>query len=348
MARGHMTRWLAVCVTLTWAASTAWGQVDVDVQVEDQAQQEEQQEVQQQPQQPDRAQQRLQRSANVHRASELIGTEVKNAQGEDLGEIHDLVVGMRSGRVRYAALSFGGFAGLGEKLFAIPFQGLQMATGEDDERHYVLNIPMEQFENAQGFEENNWPDLASPQWAAQIEGRYQIQARRDGQQRREQRQADRQQRQADEATDQAEPTRQSDQAAQGQRRGRQGDVGIRLSKVRGMNVRNDSNQEIGEIEDLVIDGQRGRVRYAALAFGQTLGLGGKLFAIPWNRLQLGQQDEEYHLVLNVSQQELESAQGFDRDAWPNTADAQWQQQIERNFPSQRRQRQVEQPERSDQ
>jgi sporulation protein YlmC with PRC-barrel domain len=339
-----MTRWLAVCVTLTWAASTAWGQVDVDVQVERQdAQQEEQQEVQQQQrQQPDRADQRLERSRNVHRASELIGMEVKNAQGEDLGKIHDLVVGMRSGRVRYAALSFGGFAGLGEKLFAIPFQGLQLATGEDDEKHFVLNIPMEQFENAQGFEENNWPDLANPQWVAQIEGRYQIQARtprRDGQQR-----------QTDEETaDQADPARQPDQAAQGQRRGRQGrDVGIRVSKVRGMNVRNTSNQEVGEVEDIVIDGQRGRVRYAALAFGQTLGLGGKLFAIPWNRFQLGQQDEEYHLVLNVSQQELESAQGFDKDAWPNTADPQWQQQTDRNFPRQRQQRQADRPERSDQ
>ena len=60
------------------------------------------------------------KSTREMRASKLIGSEVKNAQGENLGEIKDLVIDVNHGRVHYAILSFGGFLGMGDKLFAFP------------------------------------------------------------------------------------------------------------------------------------------------------------------------------------------------------------------------------------
>src|SRR5262245_21409012 len=56
----------------------------------------------------------------VVRASEIIGTSVKNKAEEDLGSINDLVIDPVDGQIAYAAVSMGGFLGVGDKLFAVP------------------------------------------------------------------------------------------------------------------------------------------------------------------------------------------------------------------------------------
>jgi hypothetical protein len=56
-------------------------------------------------------------------ASTIEGTPVQNQAGEDLGEINELMIDLEKGRIAYAVLSFGGFLGLGDKLFALPLGG---------------------------------------------------------------------------------------------------------------------------------------------------------------------------------------------------------------------------------
>jgi sporulation protein YlmC with PRC-barrel domain len=93
------------------------------------------------------------------RASKLIGTDVKNGAGEDLGEIEDLVIDLRNGRVRYAAVSFGGFLGLGDKLFAVPYNSLKLVENNGSQ-HYVLNVEKARLKNAPGFDKDKWPTAA--------------------------------------------------------------------------------------------------------------------------------------------------------------------------------------------
>ncbi|MBZ0303832.1 MAG: PRC-barrel domain-containing protein, partial [Anaerolineae bacterium] len=57
-------------------------------------------------------------------ATTLIGDGVKNSAGEDLGKLTEIMLDVESGRVAYAVLSFGGVLGLGNKLFAIPWEAL--------------------------------------------------------------------------------------------------------------------------------------------------------------------------------------------------------------------------------
>ena len=71
------------------------------------------------------------------RASNLIGSEVRNAQGENLGEIKDLIVDVNNDRVYYAVLSFGGVLGFGDKLFAYP---VRMFTQAEHGDKLVLNV----------------------------------------------------------------------------------------------------------------------------------------------------------------------------------------------------------------
>jgi hypothetical protein len=79
--------------------------------------------------------------------------------------------------------------------------------------------------------------------------------------------------------------------------------------------------DIGKIHELMIDMSYGRVAYAVLQFGGVMGLGDKLFAIPWEAFSAGDDSDEY--VLNVDKEVLKDAKGFDKDDWPKTADYRW-------------------------
>jgi sporulation protein YlmC with PRC-barrel domain len=102
-------------------------------------------------------------------ADTLEGDDVVNAQGEDLGEIKEIMIDVPSGRVAYAVLSFGGVLGLGDKLFAIPWHALQL----DPENHrFVLDVDKERLKNAPGFDKDHWPSMADQRWATDIHSYY--------------------------------------------------------------------------------------------------------------------------------------------------------------------------------
>src|SRR6266545_4609381 len=66
------------------------------------------------------------RYRRVMGASTLTGDSVRNPAGEDLGKIEEIMIDVPTGRVAYAVLSFGGFLGLGDKLFAVPWGNLTL------------------------------------------------------------------------------------------------------------------------------------------------------------------------------------------------------------------------------
>ena len=82
-------------------------------------------------------------------ASTIKGDKVVNTAGEDLGKIEELMIDVDDGRIAYAALSFGGFLGMGNKLFAIPWQALKLRLHEHT---FLLDIPKETLERAEGFD----------------------------------------------------------------------------------------------------------------------------------------------------------------------------------------------------
>jgi sporulation protein YlmC with PRC-barrel domain len=90
------------------------------------------------------------------RASALIGKAVENAKGENLGEIKDLIIDVNNERVFYAVLEFGGFLGMGEKLFAYPVQAFKY-TGDNMDK-LLLNVDEAKLKAAPGFARDKWPD----------------------------------------------------------------------------------------------------------------------------------------------------------------------------------------------
>jgi sporulation protein YlmC with PRC-barrel domain len=106
---------------------------------------------------------------NVLSASTISSDSVRNPQGDDLGKIEDLMIDMDQGCIAYVVLSFGGFLGLGDKLFAIPWQALQIAPHE---HKFVLDVPKERLESAPGFDKDNWPDAANWEWLRAVHSHY--------------------------------------------------------------------------------------------------------------------------------------------------------------------------------
>jgi sporulation protein YlmC with PRC-barrel domain len=86
----------------------------------------------------------------------------------------------------------------------------------------------------------------------------------------------------------------------------------------GSSVENAQGESLGTISDLMIDPIEGRITYAALSYGSVLGLGGKLFAVSWEDLELRPDGKTF--VLNVSPETLETSPGFDKTNWPQQPD----------------------------
>ena len=89
-----------------------------------------------------------------------------------------------------------------------------------------------------------------------------------------------------------------------------------VSTLKGHNIVNKAKEDLGKIEDLMIDLENDRIAYAVLSFGGLLGIGNKLFPIPWEALE----SNRYDYILKIDKFVLEKAEGFDEEAWNLTRD----------------------------
>jgi sporulation protein YlmC with PRC-barrel domain len=237
--------------------------------------------------QPDRfvADGRGWRRRAVLSAQSLIGDEVRNLENQMLGRIEDIMIDIPTGRVAYAVLSFGGIMGMGNKLFALPWQALRI-----DERRRQVNVDVDKtyLRQAPGFDKDNWPDMTDLSWSNRVHGFWM---------------------------------------------GRDGDVLHRrvmsAGSLAGDSVRNPAGEDLGTIEATMVDLADGRVVYAVLEFGGTLGFGTKFFAVPWRVLRLN--EDEKRFVLDADRERLEGLPGFDKDNWPDMADPAWTSRVEMQF-----------------
>jgi len=223
--------------------------------------------------------------------SALTGREIRNPQSDRMGQIEDIVIDAATGQIAYAVLSFGGFLGLGETWVVMPWGSLQTTDGG---KTFTLNMSEEQLKNAPNFDPNQWPDMEDRHWGDTIHAYY-------GQPpywgRRLPPTA------AHETTE--PPSFQL----------------LRSSQALRQEVMNTRGQHIGQIEDIVIDAALGDIAYGVLSFGGFLGLGEKWFAIPWGAFEPSSGFGA--MTLDVSEEALKKAPGFDKDQWPELANRRW-------------------------
>ncbi len=224
----------------------------------------------------------------LHKSKDIAGCNVKNPADENLGEIQELVLDPQTGSIEYAVISFGGFLGMGDKLFAVPWEVLQPAHDTEDmkDAHVVLNIDKERLKNSPGFPRNNWPDMASEEWDKEIREFY------------------REDLQKIEKTEPNMTVRP-----------------LKASDVRGCNVETSDGKKAGEIEELVIDPNQGRVAYVVLKEGGFLGFGTDHYAVPWEAFTFTVDKGNDHVCkLRVPQAKFEKAPAYKDDDWKKMSD----------------------------
>lgn len=248
----------------------------------------------------------------VVRAHDILGMNVRNAKGEKLGDVKDLMVDLsHPARVRYAALDYDGFLGVGDKLFAVPWEAMKLRHDADNDKRVFLELDVDKdsLKKAPGFDKKHWPNFADSHWADEVHKHYRMHPENAS---------------VDAEVEKAAVTN-PDHV----------DVAMlrRASKVEGIEVENGENQKIGKVEDLVINVNNGTVCYVALSFGGFLGVGEKLFAVPWDAVifEYRAKDNKDFLVFDVSKDSLSKAPGFDKNHWPNFGDLKWSAEVEKHY-----------------
>jgi sporulation protein YlmC with PRC-barrel domain len=105
---------------------------------------------------------------------------------------------------------------------------------------------------------------------------------------------------------------------------------LSASTLVGDKVTNVNGEDLGTVEEIMLDLARGRIAYVVLSFGRVNWMpNNKLFAVPWEALTVSFHDKK--VILDVSQETLKSAPGFDRDKWPDLGDFDWLATVYRSY-----------------
>jgi sporulation protein YlmC with PRC-barrel domain len=102
---------------------------------------------------------------------DVIGAKVVNLAGEDIGTIEEVMLDAGAARITYAIVSFGGFLGVGNKLFAVPWVSLNY---DGQNACFSMKADKELLKNAPGFDKDRWPNLSDPTRASEIYRYYDI------------------------------------------------------------------------------------------------------------------------------------------------------------------------------
>lgn len=102
---------------------------------------------------------------------------------------------------------------------------------------------------------------------------------------------------------------------------------LSASTISGTTVKNMARENIGKIQDLMINLATGEVVYAVLSFGGFMGIGDKYFAVPVEALNISTQDGDREITVDISKDRLENAPGFDKDNWPMEASPEFIQSV---------------------
>jgi sporulation protein YlmC with PRC-barrel domain len=229
------------------------------------------------------------------RISELVGYDVTNIYGENLGEIADFVID-ENGKTPYGVIELGGVLDMYEEWYFVPLQAM---TVDRYRTQVILSIDQGTLESIPGYEGGSIPGNGDPGWDAEIREFWRSWTM---------------------ASFPEEWFRASPAGSI------LGATAVLSSEIMDYDVRNPERKDIGKIEDIMLDLREARVAYNVLSFGGFLDIGEKLFAVPFKAMIVNPYGEE--VIFDVSRKTLQIAPGFDRADWPDTANPLWHEDVD--------------------
>ena len=111
----------------------------------------------------------LRAKGGIVESDDIVGCRVENPKGENLGKIESIMLDLSEGRVIYAVLSFGGFLGMGDKLFPVPVDALSFRANEKGKvERCIIDVDKETLKNAPGYDKDNLPSTADRSFASSV------------------------------------------------------------------------------------------------------------------------------------------------------------------------------------
>ncbi len=225
----------------------------------------------------------------LKRATRIMSARIVSPQGETLGRVHDIVLTPDLNGVSYLAVSRGGILGMGGTLHAIPWSAVSLGLNDT----YVAPITVGQLKQSRGFHPANWPSSAEGVWPAA-------------------------------SVDRGETPAYSARSAAYNEDVKQ----RRFTRIKGSDVKGADGKKIGDVYDLAIAMDSGRIAYTIVSTGGFAGLGLKYAAVPQNAITL---EPAMHVAhVNTDKATLQ-AHAFTSSRWPDLASPSYAQQLARAY-----------------
>jgi sporulation protein YlmC with PRC-barrel domain len=239
--------------------------------------------------------------ASRFRASQLIDGNITNAREQGLGSVQDIVLTSDNRTIAYVVIGFGGFLGMGEKFFAMPWRMIQVSRGDEAAKPRItLEVDQEVLKAAPGFDKNEWPDLASASWSRQVDDFYRTR------------------------TGNAVGTRTSSvirpTVGAGRDPNRETFHFRRVSQLLGMEVVDANRETLAKVDDLVLDVDRATIDGVAVSFGGVMGMGKRIALVPTESLQLLRSDGKFGSRCTLADLEALALPGGE---WPVLGNDEW-------------------------
>lgn len=248
------------------------------------------------------------RSAARFLVSQLIDCKITNARDEGLGDVQDIVLASDNLSIAYVVVAFGGFLGMGEKYFAMPWRMIKISRSTADKTPRIsLAVDQEVLKAAPGFDKDQWPDMADMTWSRQVDDFYSTRGT---------------------SSDRATMSNRSEAPLVGARSGNsfsrdpnsEAFHHRRVSQLLGMTVVDANRETLAKVDDLVLDADRARVEGAALSFGGLMGMGKQIALVPVESLTLDRNKGTFAMRCSTSDLEAVALPGGE---WPALDNDDW-------------------------
>ena len=215
-------------------------------------------------------------SGKMVKATEVMGAKLFNQNGENIGEVKDIVFDEKTGGVTHCMLAIGGWLGIGENITVVPAKFVRPSKDRIDE--FVLHLDKAKLTPEMSFKPNNAPELTEA-WFKESYARFNMPAK-------------------------------------------PGVTLIRASTAVGAELFNQQGNDIGEIQNLLVHPNAGKVAYATCEVDEYATAGNNLTNVPWNLVRQSKKDTK-GFVVNADKAKLKGAKYFSNNDWPDYNNETW-------------------------
>jgi sporulation protein YlmC with PRC-barrel domain len=243
------------------------------------------------------------KGVNLIPADWIDDNSVRGTGDDKIGEVNDLILARRPGRVSYVLLGHGGVLKIGEKVTAVPFKAFGW---NQEKKHLTLPMSAEQIKNAPSLDSGEWRTLGDPARCETICSFFGVNAK----------------------DEEPEGMISGDRPDSGAAKADEFPV-LRLSDIKSKQLVGNDGRDIGKINDIVLDTNSGRIAFVVVTFGGVLGIGDDRVPVPWTTLDVNKDGRLY--APTMDKEMIRSSPHLTDKEWGELRDPEFGSRVYKHF-----------------